>query len=113
MIIHEYGKNNKKVIVILHDDQSVNWEKNDGLSDCGENYHIVAVSLGADEKEEVLTQYLKDYYNNQVYAICAFHNEWNVCTYLMKNKELDYEKIIVEENTRESGRMIKKYICQM
>lgn len=113
MTINEYGKENEKVVLIIHNDQDSGWDKSEGIKECGKNYHIVALSLNEKEDKEALGRYLKESCHNQVYAICAFHNEWNICTYLMQNKDLEYQKIVVEENPRESGRMLQHYISQM
>lgn len=113
MIIHELGRENDRVIVILHDEEHTDWDNNDILKKCAGSYHLVMLSLGENESEDVLFQYLNDYYHNHVYAICAFQNEWRVFTILMNHKEVVYVKMVVEGKSVSSGKMIEKYICEM
>lgn len=112
MLIQEYGQKNEKTVVIFHDMAPLSWE-NTNLPELTAAYHIVVLSLEDDENIPEITKYLKSHYNNKLYAVCAFQSEWKLFNILLRKEDLEYEKMVIENDAPLSGKVMGKLIAQM
>lgn len=107
MNIKEYGKDNKRIVLIIHNDMHQGWDKNEQIKKWGEKYKIVIASLENQDTGVSLSAKITGKYGKYMYAICLFNDEDNIMKEMVREKMLVWDKFIVESKTCPPGSLVE------
>lgn len=111
MIVREYGKDNQRIVLIIHNDMHQSWDANEQIKKWGEKYKILIASLDKQDTGASLAARIKEQYGNHMYTVCLFSDEDNIMNEIIGKEGLRWDKFIIESKACNPGRLVEASIA--